>query len=82
MSSAKYRITSPTLALFPEDSRQVAHTIPEGTIVRVDNKTFDGNKLVNVTWQGKQIMMFAQDLRSRAMALKINNSLEFDGDHV
>jgi hypothetical protein len=74
MASAKYRITSPTLGLFLEDGRHVAHTIPEGMIVRVDCKTFDRDKLVNVTWQGKQVMMFAQDLRSRAMALKISAS--------
>jgi hypothetical protein len=33
MSSAKYRITSPTLALFLEDGRHVARMIEEGTIV-------------------------------------------------
>ena len=81
MSNGKYRITSPTLALFLEDGHHVARTIPQGTIVIVDCKTSDGDKLVNVTWEDKEVMMFAQDLRSRAKPLKSNNASESDGDH-
>jgi len=60
-----YRITSPALALFPEDGRHVAHMIPKGNLVRIESETFNGNKLVEVLWNGKVVMMFTQDLRSR-----------------
>ncbi len=66
MPLERYRIASPTLALFQEDGRHVARTVPAGAIITVDNGAFDGNKLIDVTWEGKKVMMFTQDLRSRA----------------
>jgi len=64
-----FRIKNPTIALFHEDGRHVAHTVPEGAVIRVDRAAFDGDRLVDVTWDGKKVMMFTQDLRSRAEAL-------------
>ena len=61
----KYRINSPTIALFKEEGRHVAHTIPAGSVVVVDPETFNGNKLFSVLWAEKEVMMFAQDVRSR-----------------
>ena len=65
MSQDTYRITSPTLCMFPENGRYVAHTIPKGSINTIESETFDGNKLVEVSLDGKTVMMFTQDLRSR-----------------
>ena len=62
----KHRIVSPTIALFLEEGRHVAHTVPAGSIITTDEKPFEGNKLVTVIWNGKEGMMFAQDLRSRS----------------
>jgi hypothetical protein len=53
----------PTIALFFEEGRQVAHTVPEGAVVRVAG--LDGDKLIEVVWEGQTILMFAQDIRSR-----------------
>jgi hypothetical protein len=36
-------------------------------IVTVDSAALDGHKLVDVTWNDKKVMMFTQDLRSRAL---------------
>ena len=65
MTSERYLICSPTIALFLEDGRHVAHVVPEGAIISIDGKTFNGNKLIEVTWAEKVVMMFTQDLRSR-----------------
>ena len=65
MPIGRYRINEPTLALFQEDGHHVAHIIPAGAFVKVDSKTFDGDKLVDVIWDKKKVMMFTQDLRSR-----------------
>ena len=66
----RYRITSPTLALFEQGGRHVAHTVPTGAIVTVESNGFDGDKLVSVTWDGEAVMMFTQDLRSRSEPVK------------
>jgi hypothetical protein len=65
MSTDAYRITSPTLSMFLEGDRYVARTLPKGAIVTIESETFDGNKLVEVRYEDKVIMMFTQDLRSR-----------------
>ena len=65
-----YRITDATLALFQEDGRHVAHTVPIGAVVTVDgNNAFDGSKLIEVVWDGKKVMMFTQDLRTRSKSV-------------
>jgi hypothetical protein len=61
----RYRIKSPTLVLFEEEGRHIAHTVPSGAIVTVDGQAFNHNKLVEVLWDQKRVMMFAQDLESR-----------------
>ncbi len=70
MPTGRYHITNPTLALFQEGGRHVAHTVPTGTIITVDGEAFNGEKLVSVTWDGKTVMMFAEDLRVRAELVK------------
>ncbi len=64
MSVERYRIKEPTIAMSHDDGRGVALTVSIGSIVEVDD--FDGDKLVNVKWNGKVVMMFTQDLRARA----------------
>lgn len=65
MPLEKYRIDSPTIALFLEEGRHVAHMVPKGSTITIEGKTFNGDKLVEVTWGEKVVMMFTQDLRSR-----------------
>ena len=65
MTTEKYLISSPTIALVLEDGRQVAHLVPEGAMIRTDGKPFNGNKLIEVTWAEKVVMMITQDLRAR-----------------
>ena len=69
MPMDQYRISSPTIALFLEEGCHVAHVVPEGALVSIDGKTFNGNKLTEVTWDEKVVMMFTQDLRSRGVKI-------------
>jgi len=65
MTTEKYLISSPTIALVLEGGRQVAHLVPEGALIRTDGEPFNGNKLIEATWAEKVVMMFTQDLRAR-----------------
>ena len=65
MTTEKYLICSPTIALILEDGRHVAHLVPEGATVSIDGKTFNGNQLIEVSWADQIVMMFTQDLRTR-----------------
>ncbi len=69
MPIGRYRIKNPTIGLFLGDGRAVTHMVPEGAIVvvdAVDIKRLAEDTLVRLTWDGKEVMMFAQHLRSRA----------------
>ena len=61
----KYRIATATIALFFEEGRRVAHTVPAGATVTAES--LDGDRLVDVIWteRNERIMMFAQDIRRR-----------------
>jgi hypothetical protein len=66
MASGRYRIIDPTIGVFQEEGKQVARTVPKGAVVTLaDEKSWDSNALIEVCWEGKSVMMFAQDLRSR-----------------
>ena len=67
-----YRIDGPTMALFLDGDLHVTRTVPAGSIVSVHSESLNGKELVNVTWVGKQVMMFAQDIKSRGT--KINET--------
>jgi hypothetical protein len=65
MSTDTYLITSPTISMFLQDGRYVSSVLPKGATVTIESETFDGNKLFEVRFEGKTVMMFTQDLRTR-----------------
>jgi hypothetical protein len=69
MPGKRYLIKDPTIAMFEENGVYVSHTVASGMIVEVQNTPIDGDRLVDVVWSGKNVMMFTQDLRSRAEPL-------------
>lgn len=52
--------------MFMEGDHHVSHLILEGSVVFVDPETSNGEMLVRVLWAEKPVMMFTQDLRTRA----------------
>jgi len=60
-----FLITRPTIVLFFEDSRHVAHTLPAGSVVKAVDGHIGDKGLIEVIWKGKNALMFAVDLKSR-----------------
>jgi len=69
MPLRKYRIVEPTIAMSDDTGRGVAYTIHVGSMVELQHGPLDGNKLVEVKWDGKSVLMFTQDLRQRAQPM-------------
>jgi hypothetical protein len=69
MALRKYRIVEPTIAMSDDTGRGVAFTIHAGAMVELQHGPLDGNKLMEVKWDGKIVLMFTQDLRQRAQAV-------------
>ena len=71
MLAGKYRLTGATISILEKEGRRVADMIPAGAIITVPLGTnINGNKLIDVLLDGNKIMMFAQDLRSRGVAIE------------
>ena len=71
MKGSFYKLTTPTLGILSTDvgENRIPVTIPMNAIVMAA-ETVDGNKLVEVVWEGKGILMFTQDLRTRGELIK------------
>jgi hypothetical protein len=67
MQGQHYKLNTDLLAIkiFP-NSKGIPVTVPEGAVVRVVNGPLDGTRLVDVEWDGEQVMMFTMDLQERA----------------
>ena len=66
MAGDKYRIHTPTIALFLKEGGHVSETIPVGAIVTLESEPMNGNRLIQVRWAEKTVLMFTQDIRARA----------------
>jgi|HubBroStandDraft_6_1064221.scaffolds.fasta_scaffold1219163_1 hypothetical protein len=70
MPIGRYRINSPTMAIFDTEGRLVADTVPEGAIIELDSRTLVGDRLIEILWDGKRGRMYTQDLRKRAESVR------------
>jgi|KBSMisStaDraftv2_1062788.scaffolds.fasta_scaffold5264515_2 hypothetical protein len=60
----RFRLIKPTLGIVAATRRGVS--IPKGAVVVVPVAPADGNRIVDVIWDGQEVMMFIQDFRDRA----------------
>ena len=65
MTGQRYRLNTPTLAILTLDGHNLPVTVPMGSIVQVKNGPLDGDRLIDVVWDGRTVSMFTIDLRDR-----------------
>ena len=65
MTGQRYRLNTPTLAILTLDGQNLPVTVPMGSIVQVKNGPLDGDRLIDVVWDGRTVSMFTIDLRDR-----------------
>jgi hypothetical protein len=59
----QHRLTQPTLALVSVNGHHEAITVPAETIVDLDGRTFNGERLMEVLCEGRKVLMFTEDLK-------------------
>jgi hypothetical protein len=69
MRGQRYRMKTPTLAITANDDQNTPITIPRGDVVEVVDGPLDGDRLLDVQWDGKTVMMFTTDIRERGERL-------------
>ena len=65
-----FKLEIATLAANDVNGKRILTTIPAGDIVKVVADPSDGARMVEVLWKGRTLLMFALDLKRRAIELK------------
>ena len=78
MALGQFRLNRATIALFPQDGRKAAQTIPVGAVLTVDSNHFE-KELIDVKWGDQKATMFTVDLRLRSQPLKGNKAKAASG---
>jgi hypothetical protein len=63
MRGKHYRIKRRVMAILTVEDHKIPTTIPQGATVEVLVE-IEGNRLIDVVWAGKTVMMFAIDLHN------------------
>ena len=65
MIGQRFRMRTPTLAIMTQDGAKIPIIIPKGAEVEVIDGPLNGNRLVDVRWEDKTVMVFTNDVRDR-----------------
>ena len=65
LSGRRFRLRTATIALDFVDGKRVALTVPAGDVVKVISGPTRGDRLLDVTWNGRFVTMFSVDIRER-----------------
>jgi hypothetical protein len=75
LAVARYRMTSSVSAIRCDGDKRIAISLPEGSIVTVElGERVLPKGLVEVSWDGKRLLMFAVDLRERAEQVRVRGA--------
>lgn len=61
MQGKSYRLKTPTLDIISENSRRLPVTIRQRALLKVVDGPVDSNRLVDILWEDKVIMMFTEE---------------------
>ena len=65
-TSQRFRLKTATLALDTSDGKRIAVTVPVGGIIEVMRRPLLENMwIVDVRWNGRVLVMFAEDVQER-----------------
>ncbi len=64
MITGRFRLLKATLAITAVNGHHEALTIPTGALLDLNGKTFNGHRLMEVTVDGKAVLMFTEDLKA------------------
>jgi hypothetical protein len=64
-----YRIKEPTLAVANREGQKTMVTVLAGSIIVVEDQQIGAMQMLEVEWNGRPLLMFAQDLKTRGEAV-------------
>ena len=75
LTGKRFKLSNPTMALDIVDGKRVAITVPTGAVIKVvSGPSGEGDRLVDVVWDGRTVAMFAFDVNVRGAEIKDTDS--------
>jgi hypothetical protein len=71
-----YRIVTPTVAIASLEEGRMIVTIPKSAVIEVVSSVMSIDRLVEIQWKDRRLVMFTQDLRERGRFLSNRNNLK------
>jgi hypothetical protein len=65
LTGKQFQIGTATLVIDSKDGKRIAVTIPARAIVKVVSRPLQNDRLIDVSWDGRVVQMFAVDLDAR-----------------
>jgi len=62
----RHRLNNSLLAMFAGVDGHEAITVPSGTVLELTAKKFNGDRLMEVLWDQRKLLMFTDDLKNTA----------------
>lgn len=59
-----HRLNIPLIAMFAGADGHEAITIPSGAVLNLNGKKFNGDRLMEVVWDDRKLLMFTADLKN------------------
>jgi hypothetical protein len=65
LTGRRFRLRSETLSTYMENGKRLVATIPAGDVVNVVSGPHNGDRMLDVLWNGQAVAMFVIDLEAR-----------------
>lgn len=66
LTGRRFRLKVNTLAIDSSGQKRIAVTVPSGEIIEVTRgPRFDDQRMVDIRWDGRALVMFAEDVEGR-----------------
>jgi len=70
LTGKKFRLERATLSVESIDGKRTAVTVPSGAVIKVISGPKNGDGLVNISWEGRTLQMFAVDVDVRGTEIE------------
>jgi len=70
LTGKRFELGKPTIAIDTVNGTRVAAVIPEGGVIRVISGPTTGDRMVDVLFEGRRLVMFAADAEVRGAEIK------------
>jgi len=65
LTGKQFELNTPTVAIDTVEGKHVAAVVPAGSVIKVASGPTPGDRMVDVLWEGRMVMMFAIDVDVR-----------------